>query len=768
MMQLTKTLTDLAADTTSWKPRLFRLSVPNELAAFESLIEANRPAVTDDLVPNVRELVKSRNPTTVFTAEALHQAALDYLGEAPHHLYGVWVYYPWSNRVVHILDEAEFIEVRTNRNIYKITPAERDKLAQLKVGVIGLSVGQTISVTMAMERGFGEIRLADFDELELTNLNRIRAGLSSLGLKKAVIVAREIAELDPYLNVKVFTEGVTPENIHRFFTEGGNLDILVDECDGLDIKVLARHKCKELGIPLVQDMNDRGTLDVERFDLEPDRPFFHGTCDHLDLSPEKISGLTNEEKIPYLLPMIGIDTLSTRLHASMLEVGQTITTWPQLASSVILGGGLAADTCRRIALDQFHASGRWHIDLEELVCDDPAPVFEPFTPELVAPLAISAMERLANAAAEEVAEGQAVSNQQLNELVGAAVLAPTAGNMQPWKWLWRHNRLFLFRDPERAGGIGDYDNICSNIGLGAALENLVLKAHALGLEVCSKPFPLADNSALVAVVSFVETGSASTESHTQGGLANVLNKRCTNRNVSVREPIASEALHELKSTAATVPGARLQFLEVQPQIEAAAELIASAERLRVLLPEGHHDFFTRELRWTPAQAQQTRDGLDLRTVDVTESERIGLWVARQPDVMALLRDWQAGEAMKKVTRKVVQSAGAVGLLTLPNYSQRAFVEGGRLMQRVWLRATQLQLAFQPVSGSLFFFPRLNANEQDQLPADIAAQFRALRTDFEKLFETKPGEAEVFMFRLAQAPPPEVFSLRRPVEDVLFV
>ena len=61
--------------------------------------------------------------------------------------------------------------------------------------------------------------------------------------------------------------------------------------------------------------------------------------------------------------MIGVETLSTRLRASMLEVGQTVNTWPQLASAVVMGGGMAADVVRRVVLNQFTASGRWHIDL---------------------------------------------------------------------------------------------------------------------------------------------------------------------------------------------------------------------------------------------------------------------------------------------------------------------------------------------------------------------------------------------------------------------
>src|SRR5205814_1258580 len=138
--------------------------------------------------------------------------------------YGVWVYYPWSKRLVHLLNEEEFIEVRTNRNQYKITLEEQKLLRQKKVGIIGLSVGQSIALTMAMERIYGELRIADFDTAELSNLNRIRTGVHNLGLNKAIIVAREIAEIDPFIKIKIFNDGLTAENIDRFFLEDGRLD----------------------------------------------------------------------------------------------------------------------------------------------------------------------------------------------------------------------------------------------------------------------------------------------------------------------------------------------------------------------------------------------------------------------------------------------------------------------------------------------------------------------------------------------------------------
>lgn len=350
-------------------PLFFRLSNDDDQKKLNQLLdEVADMEVFDEILGQVEELIKLQNPKISFSKNELTEAAIKHVAKTPYEEYGVWVYYPWLRQLVHILDEKEFVTVRTSRNQYKITPQEATLLSTKKIGIIGLSVGQSIALTIAMERTCGELRIADFDILELSNLNRMRTSITNIGIEKTIAVAREIAEIDPFLKVICFHEGITEDNIDDFITKGGKLDVLVDECDGLYVKILSRQKAKKYGIPVVMDTSDRGMIDVERFDLEPDRAIFHGLVDHLDISKVK-EAKTNEQKIPYALSIVGIETISTRLKASMAEIGKTITTWPQLASSVMLGGGLGADVCRRILLDEYHDSGRYFVDIEELICD---------------------------------------------------------------------------------------------------------------------------------------------------------------------------------------------------------------------------------------------------------------------------------------------------------------------------------------------------------------------------------------------------------------
>lgn len=356
--------TDIITD--EYQPRFFRLNHPTEKIAYQELTNSGRVLfIHDQIEGQLKELIKCLNPALKLKADDYPELIEKHFGAINMHDYGVWVYYPWSKRLVHLLDEEEFIEVRTNRNRNKISKEEQEMLRTKKIGIAGLSVGQSVALTLAMERTCGELRLADFDSAELSNLNRLRTGVHHLGLKKTVIAAREIMEIDPFIKIRVFEDGLNSSNLDQFFTQDGYLDVFVEVCDSLEVKIESRFKARQLKIPVIMDTNDRGMVDIERFDLEPERPLLHGLAD--DLDPVKVKNLSNEEKIPYILKIVGADTLSTRLKISIAQIGKTINTWPQLASSVVLGGAVTTDVCRRILLDEFTASGRYYVDFEELI-----------------------------------------------------------------------------------------------------------------------------------------------------------------------------------------------------------------------------------------------------------------------------------------------------------------------------------------------------------------------------------------------------------------
>lgn len=357
-----------------YRPLILRLSNLEDRKAYDNLLKSDPEIkIFDTLYSQLTELIRLLNPGERLSAEKSGSLITAHIKDSPLHEYGVWVYYPWSRNLVHLLDEEEFVRVRTNRNMLKITPEEIALLRTKKIGIIGLSVGQSIALTIAMERICSELRLADFDDIELSNMNRIRVGVHELGMSKVVIAARQIAELDPFIRIKCFERGIQKDTIDQFFQdEDGSLDVLVEECDGLDIKVVSRIYAKKLGIPVVMDTNDRGMLDVERFDLEPERPILHGRIPELEAMStaeliDKLENLSLQEKIYFLSQIIGIENVSDAMKLSLSQMNKSIVGWPQLASAVTLGGAMVTDACRKILLQQSSESGRYFVDFDTLI-----------------------------------------------------------------------------------------------------------------------------------------------------------------------------------------------------------------------------------------------------------------------------------------------------------------------------------------------------------------------------------------------------------------
>ncbi len=318
-------------------------------------------AVLDTIESQLRDLVKLENPEHTLTEiEYLSEIAAKLNGKNSDE-YGVWVYYPWKKVLVHLLDEEEFIKVRTIRNAYKITFEEQALLRTKKVGVIGLSVGQSVSLALAIERIAGEIRIADFDTLELSNLNRIRTGVYNLGVKKTTIVAREIAEIDPYIKVICFDEGLSKENLESFVMDNGKLDIIAEECDSVAVKLYVREYARRWQIPVVMDTSDRGMIDVERFDLDPHRPLIHG------LLPENYDDMlqTREGMRALTLALLEVDKGSKPGVYSLMQLGKTITNWPQLGTDVVFGGAVLAKLIGQILIGNSVPSGRARLDIVE-------------------------------------------------------------------------------------------------------------------------------------------------------------------------------------------------------------------------------------------------------------------------------------------------------------------------------------------------------------------------------------------------------------------
>ncbi|HEV8264753.1 MAG TPA: ThiF family adenylyltransferase [Gemmatimonadales bacterium] len=348
-----------AVPTGSWQAWIVRLA-PGDCSRFATCCREGHIARIDTIERQLADLAHVRRPAAGaaerdrFVAEALVAA-----GDPA--AVGTWAYLPWQSTVVHTLDRDEYFEVITNRNRDKITRAEQQRLRTKRIGVLGLSVGGEAAVTVAQEHLCGEIVLADFDRLDLSNLNRLQAGVDDLGLAKTTIVARRIARIDPYLTVRVFEDGVTPTNLAAFLD---GLDLLIEECDSLPIKLQVREHAKAREINVVFAADERGFLSVEPYAQWSTLRPFHGLVAAPPLPRE---GYPSPRAFLKALTqwLGGWRNISDRSRRSLERVGEALCGYPQLASEARYAAGQIGHVARRLLLGERLQPFVGNLDLAE-------------------------------------------------------------------------------------------------------------------------------------------------------------------------------------------------------------------------------------------------------------------------------------------------------------------------------------------------------------------------------------------------------------------
>lgn len=674
--------------------------------------------------------------------------------------FGRWVYYPWSGRLVHLLPPEEFRELRLDRNKYKITPEEQARLANFCVGIVGLSVGNAVAIALALEEACGHLKLADFDRLDLSNMNRLRAGVSAIGLPKTVLVARQIYEFNPYARLSLFPQGITAQNLDEFLLGTPRLHAVVDECDDLAMKIRLRERARALRLPVLMETSDRGMMDVERFDLEPARPLLHGLIGDIkaaDIGPE----LSNEEKVRYILPLVGVETISTRAAASMVEIKETISTWPQLGSEVALGGAIVTAAVRRLALGQPLPSSRHYIDVEAILSRQSQA--EHVQPD-------SSMTGFHERNGDKLQAGNHVCFPEFIRFVVAhGILAPSAGNSQPWKFTYEHDELWVIHDKQRSKNLLDGDHRAAYIALGAAIKNMTIAAAHRGYRTQIKPFPQSDDRFQSAQHEPVASLSFSADEQIANSalarLFPLLRQRVTNRKLAQRVVLPSNQLTDLAALTAGY-GCQLQFLTDEADLAELGDILGEGDWLRILCADLHTELIA-EIRWTPAEAQKTQDGLDITSLELTASQAAVLKLLARPDVLGLLRNLQAGNALTAIARNAVNAASAIGLISVVGESQTDMLRGGQAIEHLWLRASELGWAWQPMTALIPLFEMLNSPTALIFEPWALAQLSGLRERFNHLFAPSPHQLHLMLFRLSPASVPSARSLRRPVENVLF-
>lgn len=141
-----------------------------------------------------------------------------------------------------------------------------DKLRKASVIIFGIGgVGSYVAEGLA-RAGVGRLTLVDNDNVDVSNINRqIPALHSTIGRKKADVMAERIADINPQCEVKVSDCFFLPETSNMFDFQ--TYDYIVDAIDTVAGKIAIIEKAFKEGIPVISSMGTGNKLDPLAFKI---------------------------------------------------------------------------------------------------------------------------------------------------------------------------------------------------------------------------------------------------------------------------------------------------------------------------------------------------------------------------------------------------------------------------------------------------------------------------------------------------------------------
>ena len=330
------------------------------------------------------------------------------------------------------------------------------------------------------------------------------------------------------------------------------------------------------------------------------------------------------------------------------------------------------------------------------------------------------------------------------DLVRAAILAANPHNSQPWLFRVTQTQIALFADLRR--NLGTVDPFLSEmyIGLGCALENLLLAATANGYTTQVHLLPDTSDATLIARIDLTPGNTPAS------ALYPMIPLRHTNRYpYDTGHPVTATTLDALSALGDETDVRVFWFANAEKRKPVGALLVEAAH---AFVADKAQDVVDTGTWWrgTWQDIQQHRDGITLDAAGLPDLTRV---IGKMLPSVSI--DQQDSSFLQN-TAEQVRTAGAFGLLAIRNGQDKTqHVHAGRLWQRMHLWATKEGLAMQPLN---------QATERASREVVLG-----ITPHFGDALHTLVGDAAwqtILTFRIGYATHEGLRSPRRAVSDVV--
>lgn len=282
-------------------------------------------------------------------------------------------------------------------------------------------------------------------------------------------------------------------------------------------------------------------------------------------------------------------------------------------------------------------------------------------------------------------------------LVRAAILAASPHNTQPWLFKVTNSWIELYLDTSRNVGALDPYLREEHIGMGCAVENVMLAAAANGHSATVTlvpgklgPIPAGGKPKLVARVDLAAGKQEESE------LYDAIPRRHTNRGAyNSQIPIPPPFIETLSRLASDEATAKIFLFTAEAERKKIAEISSAANSELYSDPEveGGSDRWIR-IKWSSVQKYRdglTVDALGLPPIATAVAKTLPLWLLR----------WAASRSTANGYASLMLSAPLIGIIAVRDrYDQENSLRAGRIWQRAHLLATAHGLAGRPCNEAV--------------------------------------------------------------------
>ena len=282
-------------------------------------------------------------------------------------------------------------------------------------------------------------------------------------------------------------------------------------------------------------------------------------------------------------------------------------------------------------------------------------------------------------------------------LVRAAILAASPHNTQPWLFKVNDSSIELHIDTQRNVGALDPYLREEHIGIGCALENLMLAAPANGYAAIATLQPRKLEGILAdprpRLVARVDLASGKRD---ENELYNAIPRRHTNRGpYDPHKPIPPDFLEALGRLPGDDTDVKLFLFTAEADRKRIAE-VSSAANTEIYSDPDVRRGSERWVRMKWSSVQEDRDGL---TTDAFGLPPIANAVVKMM-TPGMLR-WAGSQSEKNGYLNLMLSAPLIGFIAVRDrYEQEQCLQAGRIWQRAHLLAAARGLAARPCNEAV--------------------------------------------------------------------